>query len=374
MKMEVFEMERAMSTWENLVEYDISNSGVKPITLRDLIDLGFDMDTVMDLPLGNCQGNGSLKLRKALAKLYPGADTDNIEVTNGTSEAIFLLGISLLKPGDEFAMAIPNFMQLPGIARATGAKINTFHLSQESNWDVDWEAFNKAVTPKTRLVYFSRPNNPTGTVLSNASVKRVIERCEEMDAYVIFDEVYIGSEIDGARTNTCWGMSEKVIVVNGLSKTYGIPGIRIGWLTAPKDVVTECWAQHDYITVGPNIISDAMACTAVDLEVREKLFLRLQDHIKSNLPMCRQWIESFNGFLEFTEPTAGAFCFVKYNADTPSMEIANSVRINQSTLIAPGIHFGMEGYLRLWTGGDNDFIRRGMERVRVELDKIRKRG
>lgn len=373
MKMEVFEMERTMSTWENLVAYDISNSGVKPITLRDLVNLGFDLDAMMDKPLGNCQGNGTMALREALAKLYPGADPDNIEVTNGTSEAIYLLGITLLKPGDEFAMAIPNFMQLKGIAQAAGAKVNMFHLRQDKGWDVDWEAFNKAVNPKTRLVYFSRPNNPTGTILSHESVKRVIERCEAMNAYVIFDEVYIGSEIDGTRTNTCWGMSEKVIIVSGLAKTYGIPGIRIGWLTAPKDVVVECWAQHDYITVTPNIISDAMACTAVDLEVREKLFLRLQDHIKSNLPMCREWIESFNGFLEFTEPTAGAFCFVKYHADVPSLEIANSVRINHSTLIAPGIHFGMEGHLRLWTGGDTDFIRQGMVRVRIELDKIRKR-
>ena len=89
--------------------------------------------------------------------------------------------------------------------------------------------------------------------------------------------------------------------------------------------------------------------------------------------MCREWVESFNGFLEFTEPTAGAFCFVKYHADVPSLEIANSVRINHNTLIAPGIHFGMEGYLRLWTGGDTDFIRQGMDGIRIELDKIRKR-
>lgn len=371
MKMEVFEMERTMSTWENLVEYDISNSGVTPITLRELIYLGFDLDSVMDMTLGNCQANGTIELRETLMKHYPGATLDNIEVTNGTSEANYLLGITLLKPEDELAMAIPNFMQLKGIANAAGATVNMFHLRRESDWDVDWGEFDRAVTPNTRLVYFTRPGNPTGAVLPDESVKRVIERCEKMDAYVIFDEVYIGSEINGSRTNTCWGMSDKVIVVNGLSKAYGIPGIRIGWLVAPKDVVAECWTQHDYITVGPNKISDTMACTAVDMKVREKLFLRTQNCIKSNLPMYHQWIDSFDGFLEFKEPMAGAFCFVKYNTDRPSMDIAESLRINQSTLIAPGVHFGMDGYLRLWTGGETDFIRQGLERVRIELDKIR---
>ena len=372
MKMEVFEMERMMSTWENVVEYDISESGVKPITLRELINLGFDLDSVMDMTLGNCQGNGTIELRETLARLYPGATPDHIEVTNGTSEANYLLGITLLKPGDEFSMAIPNYMQLKGIARAAGATVKLFHLRQESGWDVDWDEFEKAVTLNTRLVYFTRPSNPTGAVLSEESVRRVIDRCEEMDAYVIFDEVYIGSEIDGSRTKTCWGMSDKVVVVSGLSKSYGIPGIRIGWLVGPKDVVAECWAQHDYITVGPNKISDVMARTAVDMKVREKLFHRIQDRIKSNLPMYRQWVDSFDGFLELKEPTAGAFCFVKYNADTPSKDIADSLRIHHSTLIAPGSHFGTDGYLRLWAGGDTDFIHQGLERVRIELDKIRK--
>jgi aspartate/methionine/tyrosine aminotransferase len=372
MKMEVFEMERMMSTWENVVEYDISESGVEPITLRELIDFGFDLDSLMDMTLGNCQGNGTIELRDALTKLYPGATPDHIEVTNGTSEANYLLGITLLKPGDEFAIAIPNYMQLKGIARAAGATVNMFHLRQESGWDVDWDEFDQAVTPNTRLVYFTRPGNPTGAVLSDESVRRVLERCEEMDAYVIFDEVYIGSEIDGSRTRTCWGLSDKVIVVCGLSKSYGIPGIRIGWLVGPRDVVAECWAQHDYITVGPNKISDAMARTAVDMKVREKLFLRIQNRIRSNLPIYREWVAGFDGFLELEEPAAGAFCFVKYHADTPSIDIADSLLKNQSTLIAPGAHFGTDGYLRIWAGGETGFIREGLERFRIELDKVRK--
>ncbi|KPK76962.1 MAG: hypothetical protein AMJ79_04880 [Phycisphaerae bacterium SM23_30] len=370
MKMEVFAMERAMSTWENLVDYDISESGVKPVCLRDLVEMGFDLEKMMDEPLGYSQANGTIQLREILAQQYPGAGIDNIEVTNGTSEANYVLAITLLGQGDEFALAIPNYMQLEGVAKAVGAKVNKFSLQHDKNWQIDWGEFESAVNPNTRLVYITRPSNPTGSILSEASVERILKRCEEMDAYLISDEVYIGSEIDVARTKTCWGMSDKVIVTSGLSKAYGIPGIRIGWLVGPEKLVAECWSQHDYITIGPNILSDALARVAVTAENREKLYARTCQAIKSNLPVYRQWIKEFDGLLEFNEPAAGAFCFIKYHSDVPSQKISEKIIAEQSTLIAPGSHFGMEGFLRLWLGGEPDFIKRGLGRVSRVLKTI----
>ena len=370
MKMEVFQMERRMSTWENLVEYDISESGVKSVSLRDLINMGFDLESMIDVPLGLCQANGTIQLRDLLSKQYPGSDIDNIEVTNGASEANYLLAITLLNQGDEFAMAIPNFLQLKGIARAVGAKVNTFKLQYEKDWEVDWEEFEKAVNPNTRLVYITRPGNPTGSILSEASVNRIIKRCEEMDAYLISDEVYIGAEINDTRTKTCWAKSDKVIITSGLSKAYGISGIRIGWIVGPKKLVDECWTQHDYITVGPNKLSDAMAQVAVTPENREKLFARTRQAIKSNLPVYREWVREFNGFLELIEPKAGAFCLIKYNSDISSQKIADTLLEDHSTLIAPGCHFGMDGFLRLWLGGEPDYIKKGLERVSIVLKTI----
>jgi len=363
MKMEAFEMERAMGTWENLVEYDISESGVRPVSLRDLVEMGFDLEGWMDKPLGYSQANGTIELRELLAEQYAGSMIDNIEVTNGTSEANYVLAITLLGEGDEFAMAIPNYMQLEGIAKAAGAKFNTFRLLHAKNWEVDWEEFERAVNPKTKLVYITRPSNPTGSILSEAAMERIIKRCEEMDAYLMSDEVYIGSEIEGPRTPTNWGRSDKVIVTSGLSKAYGIAGIRIGWLVGPEEVVAECWRQHDYITIGPNILSDAMARVAVRAANQEKLYRRTREAIKNNLPVYREWVKEFDGWLEFNEPRAGAFCFIKYNSDIPSEVITEKIIAEQSTLIAPGSHLGMEGFLRIWMGGEPDFIKRGLERV-----------
>src|SRR5689334_25238232 len=103
MKLETFLMERMQSTWENLVDYDMSESGVRPLTLRELVEMGFDLDGFMDEPLGYSQSNGTIELRERIAALYPGATADHFEVTNGTSEANYIVALALLKPGDAVA-------------------------------------------------------------------------------------------------------------------------------------------------------------------------------------------------------------------------------------------------------------------------------
>ncbi len=223
------------STWENLVDYDMSESGVRPLTLRELVEMGFDLDGFLDQPLGYSQSNGTIELRERLAAIYPGADVEQIEVTNGTSEANYLIALSQLRPGDEVAMEVPNYMQMPGVARSLGATVRTFRLRQDTGWEPDWDEFERAVTPKTRLLYLSNPNNPTGSILSRGAMERIARRCESTGTWILADEVYLGAEIDGERTPSFWGMSDRVIVTSGLSKAYGIPGVRVGWMVGPQN-------------------------------------------------------------------------------------------------------------------------------------------
>src|SRR5262249_43354702 len=118
MKIEPFRMERMQSTYENLVAYDMSESGVRPLTLRELIDMGFDMEEMLDVPLGYSQSNGTLELRESLARLYLGTTVDNIEVTNGTAEANYVVALTLVQNGDRVALETPNYMQYPGLVRS----------------------------------------------------------------------------------------------------------------------------------------------------------------------------------------------------------------------------------------------------------------
>lgn len=367
MRIETFEMERMQSTWENVVEYDLSESGVRPLTLRELMEMGFDLDSFLDVPLGYSQSNGTLELRETIAQFYPGAAVEQIEVTNGTSEANYLIALSQIEAGDRFALEVPNYMQLWGIPRSLSAEVRTFPLRLDACWEPDWDEFERAVTPGTRMVYISNPNNPTGAVLSENAMRRIVERVEKCGAYLIADEVYRGAEAAGPLSKSFWGMSERVIVTSGLSKAWGIPGVRIGWMVGPREVIAQCWAQHDSLTICPNKMSDRLARIAIEPANRQKCYARTRAVLNANLDMAREWIRGFGGFLEWREPQAGAIALVKYRHSIGSVELCERIRTRQSTLIVPGKFLGIEGFLRIWLGGKEAYMREGLRRIGEEL-------
>ena len=375
MPMDVFAMERMQSTWENIVDRDMSESGIRAVTLRELVELGLDLPAMLDTPLGYSQSNGTIALRERIAALYPGATVDHIEVTNGTSEANYVLAMSQLSPGDRFALEVPNYLQLWGVPRGLGAVMETFALRPDvdGGWMIDWDAFERAVAPGTKLVYLTNPNNPTGSVLATADMERIVARCEQVGAYLIADEVYQGAELDGPLTPSFWGMSDRVIVTSGLSKAYGIPGVRIGWIVGPPDIVARCWAQHDYITIGPSKLSDAIACVAVERGARQRLFDRTRVILHENRPVVEAWVGERSDLLAWAPPPATAMAFMRYHgplAEMPSEEIATRLRASHGVLVVPGSHLGLEGHLRIWMGGASDVLADGLVRIGRGLEEL----
>jgi aspartate/methionine/tyrosine aminotransferase len=201
-------------------------------------------------------------------------------------------------------------------------------------------------------------------------MQRIVDRCESTGTWLLADEVYLGAEIERERTTSFWGMGSRVVVTSGLSKAYGIPGVRVGWIVGPRQLVADCWSQHDYLTIGPNKLSDRLACIAVEPQNRERCYARTRAILQHNLPIVREWIAQFGGHVTWREPQAGAIALVRYDADVPSLDIAERVRINQSTLIVPGGHVGLEGYLRIWLGGREEFLREGLKRVAREIGPL----
>ena len=156
-------------------------------------------------------------------------------------------------------------------------------------------------------------------------------------------------------------------MTSGLSKAYGIPGVRIGWIVGPPALVAECWTQHDYLTIGPNKMSDRIARVAVEQANRDKCYGRTREILRHNLPIARDWMGTFGGRLTWREPQAGAIGLVRYDADVPSLDLAERIRTRQSTLVVPGTHVGLDGYLRIWLGGREEFLREGLRRIAEEL-------
>ncbi|MCX6584467.1 MAG: aminotransferase class I/II-fold pyridoxal phosphate-dependent enzyme [Candidatus Aminicenantes bacterium] len=371
MKIDVFELERIQSMYENKVEYNLSDTGVHPYTLKEL----FNNEEIAELAgqrLGYGHTNGDPGLREAIARLYPGADAANVLVTNGSAEANFIALWSLLEPGDELVLMQPNYMQIWGLARSFGAQVKTFHLMEEMDWGPSLEQLKEQITPRTKMIAVCNPNNPTGAVLSDLEMRWLFKLAEQVGAWIYADEIYRGAELDGKETPSFYGYSDykKVIVNGGLSKAYGLPGIRIGWLAGPFDIIARAWACHDYTTISAGIVGQWVARRALQPGMREKILNRGREMLKENLNVLQQWTDRHNGLFRFVPPRAGAMAFIKHNLPMKSREFATRLRVEMGVFVIDGDCFGMDGYLRIGFGSEKEYLKAGLARIDEFLQSI----
>ena len=372
MQLEQFDMERMQSTFENLVEFNLSESGVRALTPRELIEDAGGLDGLLDQPLVYSQSNGTIELRTAIAALYPGAGIDHVEVTNGGSDANFITTFRLIEPGDEVVMLVPNYMQTWGLARAFGATVREWRFIEDraaGRWRVDLAALEALVNAQTRMIVICNPNNPTGARLTASELDGIARIADKHGAWILSDEVYRGAEIDGQETASMWGRSDRAIITSGLSKAYGLPGLRIGWIVAPPPLVAAFWSYHDYVTIAPGALSDRLARVALAPARRERLLERTRGILRTNLPLIEDWLRAAGGF-EWIAPEAGAIVYVRYGHAINSTALAHRVREEKSVLIVPGDHFGMDGYLRLGFGEPPAYNRTGLDRLREVLASL----
>ena len=361
-KLRFFEMERWQSTWENEVEYNLSESGVHPLHVNELLE-GADNE-LLNHPLGYTQTNGTVELRKAIASMYPNAQPGNVLVTNGSAEAIFVAMWSFLDRDAEIVIMLPNYMQVWGLTKTFGARLKTFKLrEEEGEWLPDLRGLKKVVTKKTKLIAICNPNNPTGTILHDEAWDEICTLAKKANAWILSDEVYQGAELDGKTTSSVWGRHDKVIVTNGLSKAYGLPGLRIGWLVTTSELAEKLWAYHDYTTIGPSAMSDYLARKALRPDMRSKILERTREHLRTNLPVMKEWVERHRENFCFVPPRAGAIAYLKYKLRINSTTLAQRLMKEKSTLIVPGDHFGMDGYVRIGYGPPKEYLVAGLNRV-----------
>jgi len=363
-----FEMERWQSTWENRVEYNLSESGVQPIQVDELVN---DADLLMRQKLGYTQTNGTDELRTLIASMYPEANKDDILVTNGGSEANFVALFSFLDRGIEIAVMLPNYMQAWGLAKTFRANVRPMWMRvKDGEWILDSANLRKAVNRRTKLIAVCNPNNPTGAVLYEDDLDRIRREAEKAGAWILSDEVYRGTELDGRETPTLLGRYGKTIVTSGLSKAYGLPGLRIGWIAAKRQAA-KLWAYRDYTTIGPGALSDYLARRVLQPQTRQRILDRTRNILRSNLPSVTRWVEQNGGIISFVKPRATAIVYLKYSLDIGSTKLAQQLLAEKKTLIVPGSHFQMGRYLRIGYGGARDQLDIGLARVGELLQTLK---
>ena len=374
MRLDKFEMERMQSTWENRVKFNLSESSVHPMSARDLISDRDSLEKLLDTALIYNQSNGTDELRSAIAAWYPGATLDHVEVTNGGSEANFITIFTTLEPGDEVVMILPSYQQIWGLINSFGMKVKSVHLDEARRWAPDLAALEAAVTPHTRMIILCNPNNPTGAILTAAEMDAIVRIASKSEAWILADEIYQGSERDGQMTPTFWGRYDRVIVTNGLSKAYGLPGLRVGWIVAPKDLIAKMWSYHDYTTIAPGTLSDIMAQVALSPEGRMRCLERTRNICRKNFPMFRSWMDSHGELFRMVEPRAGAIGYARYELSINSTVLVERLLKEKSVLIVPGDHFGMDHYLRIGYGPQPEYLRQALELTHEVIADLKQKG
>lgn len=360
-----FEMERWQSTHENRVEFNLSESGVEPLTLAELIELS-GADPIEAVQLGYGQSNGSDLLRARIAALYEGAGDDGVVVCNGSAEANFLAMWELAGPGDEVAVLVPTYMQTYGLAENAGARVVPIPLHEHLGWQPDPDEVRRAIGDRTRVVVVTNPGNPTGAVLGDEARAAIVEAASRTGAWILADEVYSGAELDGSPTPSFSGTYERVIATGSLSKAYGLPGLRIGWAVSDPGTAASLWARSDYTTISPGELTDRLATFALDPAHRPALLGRTRRIIREGLATLTAWMEDTGGF-HWRPPDAGAICLARYDADIDSAVLAERLRAEQSVLIVPGSQFGLGRYIRFGIGIAPQRLRTALERAAVTL-------
>jgi aspartate/methionine/tyrosine aminotransferase len=366
-RIDLFEMERMQSLYWHQVDYDLSESGVLPMSLAEMLEsteLG-DPSTFVQTRLGYPLSEGSQLTRERIAEWYPGATPANVTLVNGGSEANFLTLFTLLSRGDRLAFEVPNYMEGRGLGRFFGAGTDTFRLRlRDGRWALDLEELDRIVGKRTKVVMVCNPNNPTGAVMTEAEMDAVVQVAQRRNAWIVADEIYRGAELAGdAVSPTFWGRYDKVVITSGLSKAFGMPGLRVGWAVGPERFVRSFWERHDYTTLTPGMLSDILCGAAMEPTKRGQILDRTRGIIRAQLPRLEGWIHTHDDIFTYARPVAGAISYVKYDLPVKSTKLADRIRREQSVLLVPGDVFGLGKGLRLGFGYDIEHTLKGLARV-----------
>ena len=355
-------LEDWFDTYQFTCRYDVGESAIKFLKLQDL---GLDLNAI-DLRYGH--HTGAPELRQALSQEYDGLTKDDILVTSGGAEAIFSICMALLKPGDHVIVEHPNYPSTYEIPRGLGCDVDLFRLEFEAGFEPDLDRLEKSIRPNTKLMIFTHPNNPTGSMISREQQARLIRIAEERKIHLIFDETYrhlaFAEPLPAAAS-----LSPYAISITSMSKCYGLPGIRIGWLASrSREIHDGVLAVREQVTITNGALSEAIAVRV--LEKKDEFLSRARAHVERNLKIATAWLDGRSD-IEWVKPRGGVVASPRLRAGRVADPEAlyRTIAVDQQVFIIPGRCFDMDNrFFRLGFGGTPDELTEGLRRVGLALD------
>jgi len=346
-----FALERWFAAQPRDWRCDLSPSGARALSLDELLALASPSERAefARAPLGYGPGQGSTELRALIATRYPGVDDEDVVVTCGAIEALLLCVGALVGPGDEIIVQQPMYGAVAGMAQALGARVRPWILEEERGYRADLSALAALLSPRTRLVAITQPNNPTGAVLEDDAMGELVHLIGSVGAWLLSDEVSrdlaLGPQVVTPAVATGY---DRAISVADVTKPFGLGGLRVGWFVSRAgELRAAASARRDYTTLSPATPSDLLARIALRhaAEIIAQPAALAREHLRELNALA-----AAHDMISLVPPRAGLTAFVRARgASALQRHLAD-----EGVLVVPGELFGAPDHLRIWLGASDD--------------------
>jgi aspartate/methionine/tyrosine aminotransferase len=367
-KLSPFRIERFYARYEFTTRYMLSSSDCESRTISELLELEPDAhERLLHQWCGYTESLGAPELRDAIAALYSTAEPDDVIVTSSAEEGIFLLYHASLGPGDHAIVETPCYESAVEVARSTGAEVSAWERRYEDGWAHDVDELERLIAPNTRVLYINQPHNPTGTLMSHATFERVVELAREHELVLFCDEVYRELEHDPSdRLPAACDLYERAVSLGSISKTYGLPGLRIGWLASRDPALKTALAElKDYTTICSSAPSELLVALA--LRHRQTLADRNLELVKRNLPLLDDFLHRHADVFEWVKPTASPIGFPRVQAPGGDVDEMCRRLAEAGVLLLPGTVYDQPDHVRVGFGRAN--LPEALEVLEVQLKR-----
>ncbi|WP_434297810.1 aminotransferase [Clostridium sporogenes] len=376
MKIKTFKVEQWMNQYENDAIFNLAETCIDSLTLRELLNLAgknFEeyMASLGDIRMTYSHIYGSPNLLKGIASLFQDVKAEQIIPTHGAIGANYQVLITLLEPGDSMVSVAPTYQQHYSVPESMGTEVNILKLLPENNFLPDLQELKKMVNSNTKLITINNPNNPSGSLIPVELIKQIVHIAKRVDAYVLSDEVYRGISEDGSYMPSIVDLYEKGISVGSMSKTFSLAGLRLGWIVSKDEkIINLCRERRDYDTISCGVLDDIFASLA--LENKEAILERNRKIVMTNRELLHQWVSS-EPRVSYVKPVAGNTALIYYDADMHSYEFCEKLLKETGVFYTPGECFDLDYCFRIGYAFDSKTLMEGLEKTSEFISNLPRR-
>lgn len=363
MKIEKFKVEEWFNNYEKDAVYDLADTCVESLSINELLEIvgnkEVHIDKIFNQKLNYGAIHGSDRLKCAICSMYSAQSEENITITHGAIGANHLVMLTLVEPQDKIVSVIPTYQQHYSIPESFGGQVNTLFLKEENNWLPDLEELEKIVGTDTKLICLNNPNNPTGAVIPDDMLLKIVEIARKSNAYILCDEVYRGLNHSGNPFSVSIAdIYDKGISTGSMSKVFSLAGLRLGWIAAGMDIIKQINHQREYNTISVGILDDYFSALAI--ENKDKIIERNLEKIMIGKKILIDWAKSEPN-VHLITPQGGTTAFVGYNLPIPSTELCKKLQDETGVMILPGETMELDGYLRIGYGNNFEQLKKALK-------------